>query len=125
MSATEIFAAIGGGVIASLVTAWTTLRGKEFDTLQLGEIEFRKALLQRIEQLEKLAREDNERIREARGRGAHAAPREREFEARAMTGPGTSPAGRTRGGRARPALPAPVAKSLARLGRAARPARPA
>jgi hypothetical protein len=64
MSAAEIFAAIGGGVLAALVTAWTTLRGKEVDTLQLGEIEFRKALLQRIEQLEKLAREDNERIRE-------------------------------------------------------------
>ena len=64
MSAAEIFAAIGGGVMASLVTAWATLRGKEVDTLQLSEIEFRKALLQRIEQLEKLAREDNERIRE-------------------------------------------------------------
>lgn len=64
MSAAEIFAAVGGGILASLVTAWATLRGKEVDTLQLSEIEFRKALLQRIEQLEKLAREDNERIRE-------------------------------------------------------------
>ena len=64
MSAAEIFAAVGGGVFASIVTAWATLRGKEVDTLQLSEIEFRKALLQRIEQLEKLAREDNERIRE-------------------------------------------------------------
>jgi hypothetical protein len=60
----EIIAAIGGGALASLVTAWATLRGKQVDTLHLSEIEFRKALLQRIEQLEKLAREDGERIRE-------------------------------------------------------------
>ena len=64
MSAAEIFAAIGGGVMASLVTAWASLRGKRADIFLLGEIEFRKALLQRIEQLEKIAREDNERIRE-------------------------------------------------------------
>jgi hypothetical protein len=62
--AVEIIAAIGGGALASLVTAWATLRGKQVDTLHLSEIEFRKALLQRIEQLEKLAREDGERIRE-------------------------------------------------------------
>ena len=60
----EIIAAVGGGALASLVTAWATLRGKQVDTLHLSEIEFRKALLQRIEQLEKLAREDGERIRE-------------------------------------------------------------
>jgi hypothetical protein len=64
VSATEIFAAIGGGAVASVVTAWATLRGKQVDTLHLSEIEFRKALLLRIEQLEKLAREDGERIRE-------------------------------------------------------------
>ena len=64
MSAAEIFSAIGGALLASLVTAWATLRGKQVDTLHLSEIEFRKALLQRVEQLEKLAREDGERIRE-------------------------------------------------------------
>jgi hypothetical protein len=64
VSATEIFAAIGGGALASAVTAWAALRGKQVDTLHLSEIEFRKALLLRIEQLEKLAREDGERIRE-------------------------------------------------------------
>lgn len=60
----EIIAAIGGGALASALTAWATLRGKQVDMLHLSEIEFRKALLQRIEQLEKLAREDGERIRE-------------------------------------------------------------
>lgn len=64
MSAAEIFSAVGGAAMAALVTAWATLRGKQVDTLHLSEIEFRKALLQRIEQLEKLAREDGERIRE-------------------------------------------------------------
>jgi hypothetical protein len=64
MGASEALAAVGGGALASLVTAWATLRGKAVDTLHLSEIEFRKALLQRIEQLETLAREDGERIRE-------------------------------------------------------------
>jgi hypothetical protein len=64
MSAAELFSAVGGALLASIVTAWASLRGKQADTLHLSEIEFRKALLLRIEQLEKMAREDSERIRE-------------------------------------------------------------
>lgn len=64
MSAAEIFSAVGGAVLASIVTAWASLRGRQSDTLHLSEIEFRKALLQRIEQLEEMAREDSARIRE-------------------------------------------------------------
>ena len=64
MNAAEIFSAVGGALLASIVTALATLRGKQVDTLHLSEIEFRKALLLRIEQLEKMAREDGERIRE-------------------------------------------------------------
>ncbi|HMJ92845.1 MAG TPA: hypothetical protein VK472_01965 [Allosphingosinicella sp.] len=64
MSAAEIFSAVGGALLASIVTAFATLRGKHVDTLHLSEIEFRKALLLRVEQLEKMAREDSKRIRE-------------------------------------------------------------
>ena len=64
MSAAEIFSAVGGALLASIVTAFATLRGKQVDTLHLGEIEFRKALLLRVEQLEKMTREDSARIRE-------------------------------------------------------------
>ena len=64
MNAAEIFSAVGGALLASIVTAFATLRGKRADMLHLSEIEFRKALLLRIEQLEKMALEDGKRIRE-------------------------------------------------------------
>lgn len=60
----EAFAALIAAVLASGLTAWATLRGKEVDTLHLSEIEFRKALLLRIEQLERCATEDTRRIAE-------------------------------------------------------------
>lgn len=62
MGVPEILAMIGTGAASSLITAWAMLRGKQVDTLHLSEVEFRKALLVRIEQLEKRAKEDGEEI---------------------------------------------------------------
>lgn len=65
MGAAETVAAIlGSSAVSSVVTAWAMLRGKQVDTLHLSEIEFRKALLLRIEQLERGATEDTRRIAE-------------------------------------------------------------
>jgi hypothetical protein len=65
MSAAEILGLVfGSSVVSSGLTAWATLRGKKDDILHLSEIEFRKALITRVKQLEDLAARDTQRIRE-------------------------------------------------------------
>jgi len=42
-----------GGAIAAFIAAWASLSGRQSDALHLSEVEFRKALLVRIAQLER------------------------------------------------------------------------
>ena len=53
MGAIELAAAlIGSGILSSAVTAWAARRTSLESNLHASEVEFRKSLLERIEQLE-------------------------------------------------------------------------
>ena len=80
MSAAETLSAIGGGVLAALIAAWAALRGKQSDLLHASEVEFRKALLERIEQLEQRTARDGQRIRELEAMAREDGARIQELE---------------------------------------------
>ena len=52
MGLDTVIAGAVSAVLASLVTAWATLRGQQGDLLHASEAKFREALLRRVEQLE-------------------------------------------------------------------------